>query len=105
MTPDVETDKHGHLVDLSTWSDAVCETLAAREGLELTDAHWEVLRLLRTFYAETQVSPAMRPLVRLVRERLDSEKGSSIYLMTLFGDSPARTAARLAGLPRPTNCL
>ena len=98
-------DKHGHLLDLDAWTEEVCETLAAGEGLTLTAEHWEVLWLLRDFYAETQVAPAMRPLVKLVRQRFGTDKGSSIHLMMLFGDSPAKTAARLAGLPRPTNCL
>ena len=101
----LETDKHGHLLDLDAWSETVCETLAAGEGISLTGEHWEIISLLRAFYEETQVAPAMRPLVKLVRERLGTEKGTSIHLMTLFGDSPAKTAARLAGLPRPTNCL
>jgi len=47
----------------------------------------------------------MRPLVKLVKEKLGEDCGSSVYLMGLFGGSPAKTAAKIAGLPRPTNCL
>jgi tRNA 2-thiouridine synthesizing protein E len=47
----------------------------------------------------------MRPLVKLVKEQLGEDCGSSVYLMGLFGGSPAKTAAKIAGLPRPTNCL
>jgi tRNA 2-thiouridine synthesizing protein E len=47
----------------------------------------------------------MRALVKLVKEQLGVEQGSSVYLMSLFGGSPAVTAAKVAGLPRPTNCL
>ena len=46
-----------------------------------------------------------RPLVKLVGPRLGPAKGRSIYLRQLFPDSPAKLAARLAGLPRPDNCL
>ena len=79
--------------------------LAASDAVELTDAHWEIIGILREFYAATEVAPAMRPFVKLVRERLGQDKGNSIYLMELFGASPAKTAAKWAGLPRPTNCL
>lgn len=98
-------DDNGYLVDLTLWSESVAIQLARADGVDLNPSHWAVLSVLRDFYADTQVSPAMRPFVRLVREHLGSELGSSIALMTLFGDSPAKTAAKLAGLPRPTHCL
>lgn len=98
-------DKEGFLLDLNQWSESNANRLAAREGIALTDAHWEIVQLLREFYQRTETSPAMRPLVKLVRDAWGPERGSSVYLMTLFGGSPAMTAAKIAGLPRPTNCL
>ena len=86
-------------------SSAVAEALANEEGRELSAAHWEVLTLLRDFYQRYEAAPAMRPLVKAVRQALGEEKGSSIYLMRLFPESPAKVGARLAGLPKPTNCL
>jgi tRNA 2-thiouridine synthesizing protein E len=73
--------------------------------LTLTPAHWEILKVLRDFYQRFEHAPAMRPLVKTVSLHLGPEKGRSIYLLRLFPDSPARLAARLAGLPKPTNCL
>jgi tRNA 2-thiouridine synthesizing protein E len=98
-------DKEGFLLDLNQWSESNANLLAAREGLKLTDAHWQIVHLLRDFYLRTETAPAMRPFVKLVREEWGPERGSSVYLMTLFGGSPAMTAAKIAGLPRPTNCL
>lgn len=98
-------DKQGYLVELTDWDPAVADELAREEGIELGDAHWELIRLIRAFYAEYEVSPAMRVLVKHVRERLGDEKGNSIYLMQLFPGSPAKLLAKVAGLPRPTNCL
>jgi tRNA 2-thiouridine synthesizing protein E len=43
--------------------------------------------------------------VSLVRRELGEEKGRSVYLLTLFPGSPAKLAARIAGLPRPEHCL
>jgi tRNA 2-thiouridine synthesizing protein E len=47
----------------------------------------------------------MRPLVKLVKNEFGQEVGSSAFLMRLFGGSPAKLAAKIAGLPRPTNCI
>ncbi|MCD6006942.1 MAG: TusE/DsrC/DsvC family sulfur relay protein [Pseudomonadota bacterium] len=101
----VALDPEGYLVDLADWSPAVAQALAAEEGRELTDEHWEVIDTLRDFYRRYAMAPAMRPLVKAVGQRLGPDKGRSIHLMRLFPDSPAKVAARLAGLPKPTNCL
>ncbi|NVK40678.1 MAG: TusE/DsrC/DsvC family sulfur relay protein [Oceanospirillaceae bacterium] len=101
----IELDNEGYLRDLEQWTPAVAEALAGQEQLALTDAHWEVIEVLRDFYHTFEHAPAMRPLVKAVAQRLGPEKGRSIYLMKLFPESPAKVAARLAGLPKPTNCL
>jgi tRNA 2-thiouridine synthesizing protein E len=98
-------DNEGYLVDLNDWNESVATALAAEEGIELGDEHWALIRLIRDFYRDYQVSPAMRVLVKQVRERLGAERGNSIYLMQLFPGSPAKRLARIAGLPRPSNCL
>jgi tRNA 2-thiouridine synthesizing protein E len=103
MLPNLDTD--GFLCDLQDWNPEVANYLAQQEGIELTDAHWEVIQLIRQFYQEFDLSPAMRPLVKYVGLHLGSEKGKSIYLMQLFAPSPAKIAAKLAGLPKPANCL
>lgn len=103
--PDVALDAEGFLVDLSAWSESVAQRLAQREGLELRPEHWEILYLLRQFYAEFQLSPATRPLVRYVAQHLGPERGNSLYLNRLFNGRPAKLAAKLAGLPKPSNCL
>ena len=101
----LKLDKDGFLVDLADWDEHAASILAANEDIQLSEPHWEVIYLLRAFYAATEVSPAMRPFVKLVKDKLGQDKGNSIYLMELFGSSPAKMAAKCAGLPRPTNCL
>lgn len=101
----IELDKDGFLVDLSDWSHDVASALAAAEEIELTPEHWEVLELLRNFYAEFQLSPATRPLIKYTALKLGAEKGNSLHLNRLFKGTPAKLAAKLAGLPKPTNCL
>lgn len=100
-----ETDKDGYLVNLDDWSQETAEWLAEQENLQLSDAHWEVIQCLRDYYQTYELSPAMRPMVKYITATLGPEKGRSIYLMQLFPGSTAKIAAKVAGLPRPTNCL
>lgn len=101
----IATDNDGYLAHLDDWSTEVATHLARQESIELSAAHWEVIYLLRQFYATYDISPAMRPLVKYTQQQLGPEKGKSIYLLRLFPGSPAKVAAKIAGLPRPTNCL
>jgi tRNA 2-thiouridine synthesizing protein E len=98
-------DREGFLRDLDDWSPQVAEQIARDENLELTEPHWEIVNLLRDYYREFDSSPAMRALVRYCALRLGPEKGKSIYLMSLFPGSPARLGSKIAGLPKPDNCL
>lgn len=101
----IPLDKEGFLKDLNQWSPAVAEQLAKNEGITLSQDHWEIISLLQQFYREFELSPAMRPLVKYVGQQLGNDKGKSIYLLSLFPGSPAKFAAKIAGLPKPDNCL
>jgi tRNA 2-thiouridine synthesizing protein E len=101
----IATDAEGYLADSADWNPQVAEAIARNEGLTLTPAHWEVIELLRRFYAEFDLSPAMRPLVKYAAMHLGTGKGKSVYLLSLFPGSPPKLGAKIAGLPRPANCL
>ncbi len=101
----ISLDNDGYLKNLSDWNKDVAQVLARDEQIELTENHWEVIELVREFYDTFELAPSQRPLVKFVKNRLGEEKGRSIYLMKLFPGSPARIVARIAGLPRPTNCF
>lgn len=100
-----ELDKEGFLKNLSDWNDITAEQLAQNENLQLTPEHWEIIRVLRLFYQRYELSPAMRPLTKFITQELGKDKGNSIYLLKLFPGSPAKIAAKIAGLPKPDNCL
>ena len=73
----IELDKDGFLVDLDDWSHDVASALAATEDIDLTPEHWEVLELLRSFYAEFQLSPATRPLIKYTALKLGPDKATA----------------------------
>ena len=99
-------NNEGFLEDAGEWTEDVASDIAAEDGMTLTDKHWEIIQFLRSFYNQHEMSPpSNRLFVKAVKEALGDEKGNSIYLMQLFPGTPAKTACRIAGLPRPTNCL
>jgi len=98
-------DKEGYLQELGEWDEDVATILAQKENINLSAAHWEIIKLLRSFYRRHQLSPATRALINLVKRELGPDKGKSVYLMKLFRGSPAKTASKIAGLPKPDNCI
>lgn len=98
-------DSDGFLLDPEAWSEQVAQAFATREGITLEQRHIEILHALRRYFLQHGHSPAMRALVSLVRREFGEDKGRSVYLLTLFPGSPAKLAARIAGLPRPEHCL
>ncbi|MEH0690340.1 TusE/DsrC/DsvC family sulfur relay protein [Vibrio cholerae] len=101
----IETDAQGYLKDHTEWEEAMIPTLAEMEGIELTDAHLEVILFVRHFYEEFNTSPAVRMLVKAMEKAHGPEKGNSKYLFKLFKQGPAKQATKLAGLPKPAKCL
>ena len=101
----VELDPEGYLRELADWDENVAESLARQQEITLEPAHWEILHLLRAFHQRHGMSPASRALASFAKNKLGPEQGRSIYLMRLFGGSFAKTASRIAGLPKPDNCL
>jgi tRNA 2-thiouridine synthesizing protein E len=100
----VPLDKEGFLQNYLDWQPELAPDLAAAEGIELSDAHWEVIYLVRDYYQQYHISPTSRVLAKVVGDKLGADKGKSIYLMQLFTSKSAKLVAKIAGLPKPNNC-
>lgn len=98
-------DAEGFLRDLDAWSPETAAVIAARDNITLTPSHWEIIDLVRRYYQRYDSAPSMRPLVKCCAIELGKEKGRSLYLLSLFPGSPAKLASKIAGLPKPPNCL
>lgn len=105
MIPSTQFDKEGFLLDLISWNRDLAIKIAQDEGIKLTNEHFVILHLARDFYQDFDISPEMRPLVKWVKNKLGTDKGNSIYLLSLFPNSPAKLISKIAGLPKPLNCI
>ena len=96
---DVELNDEGFFVDPDQWTVDMVSELARREGIEeLTDAHWKVIRFMRSEYLAKGTGPSVRVLGKT--------SGVTIKeLYQLFPKGPAKTAAKIAGIPKPKGCI
>ena len=100
-----ETDEDGYLIELDQWNLEVGAFLAEEEGLEMSDAHWEVVNFLRDYYEEYKIAPMIRILTKAIGKKLGKDKGNTKYLYDLYPGGPAKQACKIAGLPKPTGCV
>lgn len=98
-------DQEGFLLDLQQWSETIAIQIAQQENITLSEAHWQLLYLAREYHQAFDISPEMRPFVKWVGQHLGSDKGKSLYLLSLFPGSPAKLISKIAGLPKPPNCI
>jgi tRNA 2-thiouridine synthesizing protein E len=99
------TTDQGFLVNASDWSEAVAVKLAEANRIELSPAHWEIIRFIRNYYLEFKHLPNARVFTKAIAKSLGEDKGNSRYLHQLFPAGPLKYACKLAGLPKPPTCL
>lgn len=100
-----ELDQDGHLVDYTIWDESVAQELANTLDLQLTPWHFEVLRAVRQFYAQFGHSPATRPLIKFLMKIVSSDINNAVLQEKFNTGLVARHLSRLAGVPKPANCL
>ena len=96
---DVELNDEGFFVHPEQWAEDMVPELARREGIDdLNDAHWMVIRFMRSEYLAKGTGPTVRVLGKT--------SGVSIKeLYQLFPKGPAKIAAKIAGIPKPRGCI
>ena len=96
---EVEVNDEGFFVDPEQWTEEMAPELARRDGIDLlTDAHWTVLRFMRSEFFEKGTGPTVR--------LLGKKSGVSVKdLYPLVPKGPAKVAARIAGIPKPRGCI
>ena len=102
LTPtyaDVDVDAEGFLQKPEQWTEALADEIACANAIDpLTDRHWQVVRFMRDTYLQTGTAPSIRTL----------GKASGVpvkELYQLFPKGPAKLAARIGGIPKPTGCI
>jgi tRNA 2-thiouridine synthesizing protein E len=95
----IETTDSGFLVNPLDWDEEVAKVLAAGEGIELTEKHWDIINYLRDEYLNNnQNQPMERVLLKDIGKKWGSKPTSKeVYL--LFPLAPTKQGTKIAGLP------
>ncbi len=76
---------------------------AAAMGIEMTDAHWDVIRALQHYFARHEF-PNRRELSDALEERF-YQQGGRKYLYRLFPGGPVAQGTIIAGLAAPAGSV
>lgn len=101
----IDINLDGYMLDRSQWDPAVAEAIAAHDGIKLTDRHWEIVNFLRDYYNEYMISPNVRVLVKKLNEQWGEDWVDRAGLYDLFPKGPAFQGTKIAGLPKPYDCI
>ncbi len=94
----VEFDADGYMVDPHAWMPEIAQAIATELGIELTERHWVVINFARNEF-EANGEP---PTLRRITKRTDV---STKEIYQLFPGGPAKVAAKISGLGKPTGCI
>jgi TusE/DsrC/DsvC family sulfur relay protein len=98
-TPLPALDAEGYVIEPQDWSEALAREFAREEKIELTDAHWEVIRFMRRYHEEHQVAPDVRHVMKHLTETLGNVPRNILF--ELFPYGYVKQACRIAGMKRP----
>lgn len=95
----IERDGNGNLVDPHAWDEDVAKALAAEDGIELTEKHFDVINYLRSCYFDNN---GEQPMERAINKGMSDFWGTKVgskELYDLFPGAPSKQGNRIAGLP------
>ena len=101
----LELDQDGHLLDYRIWNEDIAQELAKSLDIQLTAWHFEILHAVRQFYQQFGHSPATRPLIKYLMKSVSPEINNAVLQQQFNTGLVARHLSRLAGVPKPANCL
>ena len=93
----IEVNEQGYLMDMNQWDKDIARAIAAEEGIELTDRHFEVLEYLR----KEQASGNPLSIRKVGKSGVVDIK----EFYALFPDGPLKKSSRIAGINKPASCI
>ncbi|MCJ7824089.1 MAG: TusE/DsrC/DsvC family sulfur relay protein [Anaerolineales bacterium] len=94
----IEFDDEGFMIDPNAWTVEIGEAIAAREDLQLTGRHWVVINFARQEFEANGEAPTLRRITK-------TTDVNTKELYQLFPGGPAKKAAMVSGLGKPTGCI
>jgi len=101
----VDTDNEGFLTEPTDWDLAVAEVIAKQENIEMTEDHWQVVKIVREHYEYSQCVPEARILLKSLAEKIGKNAATRKYLYNLFPYGYGQQACKIAGTRKPLKLM
>lgn len=94
----INVNEEGFMTQYDEWDEEIAKVLAGQIEIEMTDAHWKIVKFLREDYKEVGETATSR--------RVQTVGGVPVKdQFALFPKKPAKKMAYIAGLPKPKGCV
>lgn len=94
----INVNEEGFLTKYDEWDEDIAKVLADQIAVEMTDAHWNIIKFLREDFAKEGETATSR--------RVQAVGGVPVKeQFVLFPKKPAKKMAYIAGLPKPKGCV
>jgi dissimilatory sulfite reductase related protein len=92
-------DEEGFLERYGDWGPEWVEYARSSQGIAvLTNEHWKLINVLRSYYEENGAPPIVRILSKATGFKMK-------HIFELFPAGPGKGACKMAGLPKPKGCV
>lgn len=98
----VLVDEHGYLTDPNLWTTEFAHYTAEKEGVTLSDRHFDVISFIRNLQEENGVTPDQRFLLKyLAKYGATTKSEAKDILYGLFPQGYVKHACKIAGMRQP----
>jgi len=94
----VHVNDEGFLTEYDEWDEDLAKVLATNIGIDLTEAHWKVIRFLREDFKAQGETPTTRRVQQVAGIPIKEQ-------FVLFPKKPGRKMSYIAGVPKPHGCV
>lgn len=93
----IDVNEEGYMTDASQWTKEIAAAIAAEEGIELTDIHYQLIEYVRNKVAQGETLT--------IRGIGKSGVVDAKAFYQLFPGAPLKKITKISGVPKPTSCI
>lgn len=86
------------------WTKKKAQEIAKNLNIQLTTEHWQIILIMQKFYKKYNLTPTTHMLILMMKKKYNITFNSQ-KLFILFSSNAIKNASKIAGLPKPNNCL
>ena len=97
-------DQEGYLLNPADWNQQIAQEIAVSMDIQMTEAHWEIVRFVRAYYESHDSVPELRVTLKHLKS-IEPKKATRKYVYTLFPFGYGQQACKIAGMRMPRKLM